>query len=129
MQMNVTLNPEDPLPLDPEDIMITDGTGAELHRQNIWVDDWLAALVNGVEALGRSEETFSAEVQSESDPIVFQWEGERFSLSFADTTVTGSLDEFRSDLKKAVQRMLAAFDPNVSFHPDSFWAQLQKFAS
>jgi hypothetical protein len=132
MQINVTFDPEGPLPLDPEEalgnIVITDETGSEIRQENIWVDDWLAALINGVEALGRGEEGFSADIQSESNPIVFKSQGERFSLSFADTALIGSLTEFRSDLKQGVQKMLAAFDPDVSFRPESFWEQLQVFA-
>ena len=132
MQVNVTLDPENAHPLDPEEalgkIAITDESGSEIRHENIWVDDWLAALVNGVEALERGEESFSADIQSESNPIVFESKGERFSLSLADTTLIGSLSAFRSDLKQSIQKMLAAFDPAVSFRPDSFWAQLQIFA-
>lgn len=132
MQVNVTLDRENALPLDPEEtlgnIAITDETGCRIRQENIWVDDWLAALVNGVEALGRGEESFSADIESEASPIVFGLQGELFSLSFAETTLTGSLSAFRNDLKKGVQKMLAAFEPDVCFRPDSLWAQLQIFA-
>jgi hypothetical protein len=132
MQIRVTLDPENPPPLDPEEtlgnIVITDETGSEIRQENIYVDDWLAALVNGVEALGRGEENFSAEIQSEANPILFESRCERLSLSFADTTLIGSFSAFRSDLRKAVQKILAAFEPDISFRPDSFWAQLQVFA-
>ena len=132
MRLDVTLDPENELPLDPEEalgnIAITDETGLEIRQENIWVDDWLAALVNGVEALERGEGSFFAEIQSEADPMVFESKGERFSLSVADTTLIGSPSAFRSDLKQGVQKMLAAFDPDVGFRPDSFWAQLQIFA-
>jgi hypothetical protein len=133
MLINVTLNARDPLPLDPEEalgsIMITDETASEIRQENIWVDDWLAALVNGVEALGRGEGKFSAEVESESKPIVFESDGESFSLSFADNIARGSLPEFRRDLKTAVREMLAAFNADVSLRPDSFWAKLREFAT
>lgn len=132
MQMNVTFDPENALPLDAEqalgNIVIIDETGSEIRQENIWVDDWLAALVNGVEALRKGKESFSADIQSESNPLVFELQGERFSLSFAETTLIGSLSAFRSDLQKGVQKMLAAFEPDISFRPDSFWAQLKVFA-
>jgi hypothetical protein len=132
MLINVTLDAEDPLPLDAEEalgnIMIADETGSTIRQESIWVDDWLVALVSGSEALAKGEEIFSADIESEPNPILFQREGKRIALSFADTTVTGNLTEFRSELQKAVQKMLSAFDSDVSFRPDSFWAQLQKFA-
>jgi hypothetical protein len=125
--MNV--NPGITMPLDPKEALgNTDDTGSEILQDNIWVDDWLVALVNGVEALQRGEKSFSADIQSESNPIVFASQGERFSLSFANTTLIGNLSEFRNDLKQGIQKLLAAFDPDVSFRPDSFWAQLQGFA-
>ena len=130
--IDVTLETEDPRTLEPEEalgnIIITDEKGAIIRQKNIWVDDWLAALVNGAEALGNGEKTFSADIQSEPNPILFQAEGKHVALSFANATVTGDLTEFRSALRKTVRQTLAAFHSDVRFHPDSFWAQLQQFA-
>ncbi len=131
MQIHVALDRE--IELNAEEalgsIVISDDTGAEIRQENIWIDDWLAALIDGVEALLKGERSFSAEIQSESPPLVFESQGEDFSLAFAASRVCGKMSEFHSGLKRVAHLTLNEFEQEMPFRADSFWAQIQKFAS
>jgi hypothetical protein len=131
MQIDIALESEESP--NPEEalghILISGDEGAEIRSRDIWVDDWLMALVEGVQALSRGEREFSSDIVTESHPLVLRSSGRVFSLSVAGATVRGyDLGKFQLHLKEVVSRVLDEFGESPGFRPDSFWAQLERYA-
>ena len=131
MQINVTLDAE--VLLNPEEalghILISDDDGGEISGQDVWVDDWLMALVEGVQALSRGEQEFASEIMSEPHPLIFKSYGRGLSISFAGKSVVGDdLHVFGRELKAEIRRVMSEFGEGAEFRPDSFWVELRQYA-
>lgn len=131
MEVIVTLDYEEPL--DPEGalghIKIVGDAGEVIRDNNVYVDDWLVALVEGAQALSRGEREHVSDIQSEPHPLTFRSSGQGFSISYADAEVSGGdLGSFQLHLKDVIRRVTGEFGDEFVFAPDSFWSQLERYA-
>ncbi len=132
MRIDISLESEGPL--NPEEalghISITGDDGAEIQSRNIWVDDWLAALLEGVQALSRGQGRYAADIVTESYPLIFKSSGQSFSISFAGATVTGyDFGKFQLHLKTIIRRVLDEFEDGQEMSPGGFWVLLERYST
>jgi hypothetical protein len=68
IELNVALDYEEPLNLEEAlgDIKIVCGFDDVIRGSSVWVDDWLMALVEGVQALSRGDREYTSDIVTES---------------------------------------------------------------
>ena len=131
MEVIVTVDNEEPLDLEGAlgHIKIVGDAGAVIRDSNVYVDDWLVGLAEGVQAISRGESEHASDIISEPYPLIFRSCGQGFSVSYADAKVSGvDIGNFQIHLKAVIRRVLGEFGGDLVFAPDSFWAQLERYA-
>jgi hypothetical protein len=108
----IELDEEEPLDADEAlgCIEIRDGAGNGFREADVWVDDWLRALIEGTEILKSRTTVVHVEIDSEPYPLVLSNKAGGLSVGYKEMFGQGnSLTEFTNELKRVSREVIGQF--------------------
>jgi hypothetical protein len=131
MHIIVHLDKEEPL--DPSEALanveLLGDYGDAILDLDVWVDDWLLALMEGAQALDQGKANYTAQIITETHPLVFGSIGQEFTITYDQSRIkVDSLSQFHQELKLAINSAIEEFGSNQMFSPESLWRELKRYA-